>query len=166
MNHFKIYLQQVKNKLIKNIKEIVFDSISDLDDVILENPPEKFDYDFSTNAAMVLAKKSNTNPRVLAEKIKILLDKEIKDFSKIDIAGPGFINIKLSNKAWLKIIDDIAIQKKKFGSIRKSKKYNIEFVSANPTGPMHVGHCRGAVFGDVLSNLLMSIKKKYSEKEI
>ena len=154
MNHFKIYLQQVKNKLIKNIKEIVFDSISDLDDVILENPPEKFDYDLSTNAAMVLAKKSNTNPRVLAEKIKILLDKEIKDFSKIDIAGPGFINIKLSNKAWLKIIDDIAIQKKKFGSIRKSKKYNIEFVSANPTGPMHVGHCRGAVFGDVLSNLL------------
>ena len=154
MNHFKIYLDHIKIKLSKNIKKIPLESINDLDDVILENPPEKFDYDFSTNAAMVLSKKSKTDPRALAEKIKMLLDKEIKDFSKIDIAGPGFINIQLSNKAWLKIIGDIEKQKKKFGSIKKNKKYNIEFVSANPTGPMHVGHCRGAVFGDVLANLL------------
>ncbi len=147
MNHFKIYLDHIKIKLSKNIKKIPLESINDLDDVILENPPEKFDYDFSTNAAMVLSKKSKTDPRALAEKIKMLLDKEIKDFSKIDIAGPGFINIQLSNKAWLKIIDDIE-------KLKKNKKYNIEFVSANPTGPMHVGHCRGAVFGDVLANLL------------
>ena len=103
----------------------------------------------------LLAKLINENPRKIAEKLKKILQKEIKDFSNIDVAGPGFLNFQISIKTWNKIIASIIKEKKKYGSKKKNKKYNIEFVSANPTGPMHVGHCRGAVFGDVLSNLLM-----------
>ena len=103
---------------------------------------------------MVIAKKIKDNPKNIAEKLKKFLLRDLKDFSKIEIAGPGFINFKLSDNSWIKIIDNIIKNKKKYGANGKRKKYNIEFVSANPTGPMHVGHCRGAVYGDVLSNLL------------
>ena len=154
MNLFKIYLDEIKKKLIKNKNNLNIKSTDDLKQIIVENPPEKFDFDLSSNAAMVLAKLVKENPRNIAEKLKTILIKEIKDFSHIDIAGPGFLNFKLTNKAWVKIINSIYTSKKKFGSNNQKKKYNIEFVSANPTGPMHVGHCRGAVFGDVLSNLL------------
>ena len=103
---------------------------------------------------MILAKRTKDNPKNIAEKIKNILKKESKDFSEISIAGPGFLNFKLTNKAWIKIIKDILKSNKSYGSEKNNKKFNIEFVSANPTGPMHVGHCRGAIFGDVLANLL------------
>ena len=103
---------------------------------------------------MVLAKSLKDNPRNIAEKIKHILKKDLKDFSDINIEGPGFLNFRLSDAAWIKIIVSIFKNKNKFGSNKKKNKFNIEFVSANPTGPMHVGHCRGAIFGDVLSNLL------------
>ena len=154
MNLFKIYLSEIKKTIIKHKREINFNSEKDLNNIIVETPPEKFDFDFSSNAAMVLSKSVKDNPRNIAEKIKNILEKKSKDFSQISIAGPGFLNFKLTNKAWIKIIQDISKIKKKFGSNKKNKKFNIEFVSANPTGPMHVGHCRGAIFGDVLSNLL------------
>lgn len=154
MNLFKTYLSEIKKIIIKHKREINFNSEKDLNGIILETPPEEFDCDFSSNAAMVLAKSAKNNPRNIAEKIKGILEKKSKDFSEISIAGPGFLNFKLTDKAWIKIIKDISKSKKKFGSSKKNKKFNIEFVSANPTGPMHVGHCRGAIFGDVLSNLL------------
>jgi len=154
MNLFKIYLSEIKKTILNHRKEINFNSEKDLNGIIVETPPEKFDFDFSSNAAMVLSKSVQDNPRNIAEKIKNILKNKSKDFSQISIAGPGFLNFKLTNKAWIKIIQDISKIKKKFGSNKKNKKFNIEFVSANPTGPMHVGHCRGAVFGDVLSNLL------------
>ena len=154
MNLYKIYLSEIKNKLIKNKSKINLSSKKDLNNIIIENPPEKFNFDFSSNVAMVLAKNLGENPRNIAEKIKKILTEEIKDFSEVEVAGPGFLNFKLTNRAWIKIIEGIFKSKKKFGSNNKKKKFNIEFVSANPTGPMHVGHCRGAVFGDVLSNLL------------
>ena len=154
MNLYKIYLSEIKNKLIKNKSKINLSSKKDLNNIIVENPPEKFNFDFSSNAAMVLAKNLGDNPRNIAEKIKKILIEEIKDFSEVEIAGPGFLNFKLTDRAWIKITESIFKAKKKFGSNNKKKKVNIEFVSANPTGPMHVGHCRGAVFGDVLSNLL------------
>ncbi len=103
---------------------------------------------------MVLSKINNENPRNLAEKLKTILINNINDFAKIDIAGPGFLNFKFNKKAWVLIINSILKLKSKYGSNKIKKKYNVEFVSANPTGPMHVGHCRGAVFGDVISNLL------------
>ena len=154
MNLFKTYLEEIKKKILKNKKDFNLKSADDLKQIVVENPPEKFDFDLSSNAAMIIAKLTRDNPRNTADKLKTILLNEIKDFSDINIAGPGFLNFKLNNKAWIKIIDTIYKNKKKFGSNNQKKKYNIEFVSANPTGPMHVGHCRGAVFGDVLSNLL------------
>ena len=154
MNLFNIYLEEIKKKIIKHKKDFNLKSADDLKQVVVENPPEKFDFDLSSNAAMIVAKLTRENPRNTAEKLKKIFLKELKDFTDIDIAGPGFLNFKLNNKAWIKIINSIYKNKRNFGSTNQRKKYNIEFVSANPTGPMHVGHCRGAVFGDVLSNLL------------
>ena len=154
MNLFKTYLTDIKNKITKHKKELNFDPKEDLNDFIVETPPEEFDFDFSSNVAMILAKRTKDNPKNIAEKIKNILKKESKDFSEISIAGPGFLNFKLTNKAWIKIIKDILKSNKSYGSEKNNKKFNIEFVSANPTGPMHVGHCRGAIFGDVLANLL------------
>ena len=154
MNFFNTYLEKIKKTIIKNKKKLDFNDNQILNKIIVESPPENFDCDLSTNIALILSKKTNKNPRIIADKIKTILIGEIKQFSSIDIAGPGFLNIKLSNGAWLHIIKNIEKNKKSFGSNNKKKKYNIEFVSANPTGPLHVGHCRGAIFGDVLSNLL------------
>ena len=154
MNLFKTYLEEIKKKIIKHKKDFNLKSADDLKQVVVENPPEKFDFDLSSNVAMIVAKLTRENPRNTAEKLKKIFLKELKDFTDIDIAGPGFLNFKLNNKAWIKIINSIYKNKRNFGSTNQRKKYNIEFVSANPTGPMHVGHCRGAVFGDVLSNLL------------
>ena len=154
MNLFKTYLTDIKNKITKHKKELNFDPKKDLNDFIVETPPEEFDFDFSSNVAMILAKRTKDNPKNIAEKIKNFLKKKSKDFSEISIAGPGFLNFKLTNKAWIKIIKDILKSNKSYGSEKNNKKFNIEFVSANPTGPMHVGHCRGAIFGDVLANLL------------
>ena len=103
---------------------------------------------------MILAKITKNNPRLIAEKLKEILKSEIKDFSSIEIAGPGFLNFKISNDTWHKTIKMIFKENKKYGSNRNKKNFNIEFVSANPTGPMHVGIV-GAIFGDVLSNLLV-----------
>ena len=84
-----------------------------------------------------------------------MLLENINHFEVIEIAGPGFLNIKLSKQGLASNINEIFQNKETFGSKKSNKTYNIEFVSANPTGPMHVGHCRGAIFGDVLSNLLI-----------
>ena len=90
---------------IKHNKIIGFNSKKELDKIIIESPPDKFDYDLSSNIALVLSKKINQNPRVIADKIKNILQKEIKDFSDIYIAGPGFLNFNLSHKAWINIIN-------------------------------------------------------------
>ncbi len=153
MNLFTTYLSEIKRKISKH-KDLGI-SEKNLSNIIIEKPPENFDFDLSSNIALVLAKINDLNPREIAEKIKNVLSEEIDDFSTIQVAGPGFLNIKLSKKAWVKNINNIFKNKKKFGSNKKKKKYNVEFVSANPTGPLHVGHCRGAIFGDVISNLLI-----------
>ena len=102
-----------------------------------------------------MSKVNKLNPKNLAENIKDLLLKNISDFETIETAGPGFLNIKLSKKGIISNINNILKDKDNYGSRKSKKTFNIEFVSANPTGPMHVGHCRGAIFGDVLSNLLL-----------
>ncbi len=155
MNLFKNYLLLIKKSIINHSNELGLKANTNLDNIIVENPPEKFDYDFSSNVALILSKITKDNPRNMAEKLKNIFKKELKDFEEINIDGPGFINLKLSPKAMIKIINNIFDKKNKYGSSKNNKKYNIEFVSANPTGPLHVGHCRGAVFGDVLSNLLI-----------
>ena len=154
MNLFDLYTNKIKKKIIKNKSIFNLKNQNEIKNIVVETPPDKFNFDLSSNAAMILAKNLNKNPRVIAEKLKEILLKEIKDFSLIEIAGPGFLNFKISNNTWQKTINSILKSNKNYGSNKQKQSFNIEFVSANPTGPMHVGHCRGAVFGDVLSNLL------------
>ena len=154
MNLFDLYANKIKKKIIKNKSIFNLKNQNEIKNIVVETPPDKFNFDLSSNAAMILAKNVNKNPRVIAEKLKEILLKEINDFSLIEIAGPGFLNFKINNNTWLKIINSILKSNKNYGSNKQKQSFNIEFVSANPTGPMHVGHCRGAVFGDVLSNLL------------
>ena len=125
MNIFKIYLNQIKKTLLKHKNEINLRSKEDLTNVVVENPPIEFDYDLSSNIAMVLAKIVKENPKNIAERIKNILLREIRDFSDIHIAGPGFLNFRLSNKAWINIINSIYKNKKSFGSNNQKKKYNI-----------------------------------------
>ncbi len=155
MNLIKFYSNEIKNNIIKNKKIFNLKNKNDIKNIIVETPPDKFNFDLSSNAAMILAKSTHSNPRDIAEKLKEILQNAIKDFSSTEIAGPGFLNFKISNNAWKKNLESISQAGKNYGTNKQKKSFNIEFVSANPTGPMHVGHCRGAVFGDVLSNLLI-----------
>ena len=155
MNIFDNYLFKINDIILENKKFLKLTTLSNLDNVNLEVPPNHFDYDLSSNVSLVLAKSNNLNPINLASHIKALLIKKESHFERIDVASPGFINIKLSNEALGFNINEIIKNKNTYGSKKSKKSYNIEFVSANPTGPMHVGHCRGAIFGDVLSNLLI-----------
>ena len=155
MNIFENYLSKINKIILDNKKILKLAILEDLDKVNLEVPPEHFNYDLSSNISLVLAKSNKLSPNNLAEDIKNLLLKKIKHFEKIDKAGPGFLNIKLSKEAFIDNIKYIFKNRDTYGSKKSNKTYNIEFVSANPTGPIHVGHCRGAVFGDVLSNLLL-----------
>ena len=154
MNIFENYLSKISKIIIDNKKNLKLSVLENLNNINLEVPPDHLDYDLSSNASLVLAKTNNLNPISLAKEIKNLLLSKISDFEEVDIAGPGFLNIKLSKDGYVVNINNILKNKEKYGSKQSNKTYNIEFVSANPTGPMHVGHCRGAVFGDVLSNLL------------
>ena len=155
MNIFEYHLAEIKDLILSKKDTLKLDKIDNLKGVNLEIPPEQFNFDLSCNIAMVLGKKNNINPKTLASNLKDIFLNKISNFSKIEVAGPGFLNIKLSRLALLKNINLILSNSKIYGSIKHSSTYNIEFVSANPTGPMHVGHCRGAIYGDVLANLLM-----------
>ena len=123
--------------------------------VVVEPPRDQTHGDMSTNAAMVLGKDAGAKPRNLAEAIaeKLRADPLI---AKVEVAGPGFINMTLDPSVWREALRAAVLAGPDFGrsDIGKSEPVNVEYVSANPTGPMHVGHCRGAVFGDALANLL------------
>lgn len=123
--------------------------------VTVEPPRDPSHGDLATNAAMVLAKQARTNPRDLAGKIveKLSADPAV---TSAEIAGPGFINLRLSPAAWLDELRAIATQAGDYGrsQMGAGSRVNVEYVSANPTGPMHMGHCRGAVVGDALAALL------------
>ena len=154
MNIFVNYLPKIHKVILENKKNLRIQILDNFKNVNLEVPPDHFNYDLSSNVSLVLARTNKLDPINLADKIKSLLLKNINHFEKVDIAGPGFLNIKLSKHAIVENINEILKNKDTYGSNKSNKTYNIEFVSANPTGPMHVGHCRGAIFGDVLSNLL------------
>jgi arginyl-tRNA synthetase len=127
----------------------------DLSRVVVEPPRDVAHGDMATNAAMVLAKEARAKPRELAEKIaeKLRHDDLI---AAVDIAGPGFINLTLKPQAWADALRTVVREGASYGrgAAGVTEKVNVEYVSANPTGPMHVGHCRGAVFGDALASLL------------
>ena len=155
MNIFEIYKKKILNLVIENSENFNIDSKVNFDDVVFEIPPQEFNFDLSSNIALILGKRTKQSPIKLANLIKNLLLKNFNDFSEVSIAGPGFINFRFNSKTYQKLILEILKSNYKYGSSsKKNKKYNIEFVSANPTGPMHIGHSRGAIYGDVLANLL------------
>ena len=123
--------------------------------VTVEPPRDPSHGDLATNAAMVLAKHAKTNPRELAGKIVAKLEAD-PSIESAEIAGPGFINLRLDRTAWLDELHAIASRKADYGrsNMGAGSRVNVEYVSTNPTGPMHMGHCRGAVVGDALSSLL------------
>ena len=155
MNIFENYLSKINDIILDNKDDLNLNHTDNLKSVNLEVPPDHFNFDLSTNICLVLSKVNKIDPKNLAKDIKKLLLENINHFEVIEIAGPGFLNIKLSKEGLASNINEIFQNKETFGSKKSNKTYNIEFVSANPTGPMHVGHCRGAIFGDVLSNLLI-----------
>ena len=165
MNIFEQYLDKIKEILLtlsSNGDLILPDS---LNGITAEIPPSKFDSDISTNVAMVLSKINNKSPSdlasILAEKIK----NEDRFVEDISVVKPGFINIKFKTIFWTNFIKEIIKNSQSFGTNKNIKKnYLIEFVSANPTGPLHVGHCRGAILGDVMANLLLFNNNKVTKE--
>jgi arginyl-tRNA synthetase len=123
--------------------------------VTVEPPRDPAHGDLATNAAMVLAKAAKTNPRTLAEAIKPKLE-ALPPVTSVEIAGPGFINLRLSADAWRDELRTILREGQDYGlsKVGANERVNVEYVSANPTGPLHMGHCRGAVVGDSLARLL------------
>ena len=120
-------------------------------------PPKQAEHgDFAVNAALVLAKAARSNPRKLAQSIADAIADPEKLIERVEIAGPGFLNIRLARDVWHRELAALWDEREKFGrsSAGRGVRTMVEFVSANPTGPMHVGHGRGAVIGDVVSNLL------------
>lgn len=123
--------------------------------VVVEPPRDPAHGDLSTNAAMVVAKPLGKNPREVAAG---LVDrfKQASDVTSVDVAGPGFINFRLADSVWHEVLKSVAAEGTNFGrsDLGRGERVNVEYVSANPTGPMHVGHTRGAVFGDALASLM------------
>src|ERR1700681_4142750 len=154
-NIFAAVLDKVRAAADALIAEGVLPAGIDRSRIVVEPPREAAHGDMATNAAMVLAKDAGKKPRELAEAIaaKLRADDLV---AKVDVAGPGFINLTLKPAAWIDALRTGVARGGGYcrGAIGKGAPANVEYVSANPTGPMHVGHCRGAVFGDALANLL------------
>jgi arginyl-tRNA synthetase len=123
--------------------------------ITVEPPRDASHGDLATNAAMVLAKPMGTNPRALADRLAAQLRRD-PDIASVDVAGPGFVNLRLADRFWHGLLGAILADGSGYGrsTLGGGRRVNVEYVSANPTGPMHVGHCRGAVVGDALANLM------------
>ena len=166
MNIFDQYLDRIKIILLDLSKNGVLILPDKLDGITAEIPPSKFNSDISTNVAMVLSKINKKSPIDLAKDLVNPFKKSDELIEDISIIKPGFINIKFKPIFWTNFVKEIIKNAKTFGinSKEKKKNYLVEFVSANPTGPLHVGHCRGAILGDVISNIL-SFNKHNVTKE-
>src|SRR5919107_1457351 len=155
MSIFGLFEKRVAEALGRLAEGAKIPSGLDVSRVVVEPPRDPSHGDLATNAAMVLAKEARMNPRALAE----LLVADLQDdprVTKVEIAGPGFINIRLNPQVLHEVLRAAVMDGNGFGRSGQGAgaPVNVEFVSANPTGPMHVGHCRGAVFGDALAGLL------------
>ena len=161
MNIFQDYLIKIKKiiQIASDEKKLLLpDKLSSIN---VDTPPSNFDGDISTNVAMVLSKPNKLPPLKIADVIINLLKENDQNIEKIEAVKPGFINIKFNNLFWENFLKQTVNLKNYGSSNSNSKKYLVEFVSANPTGPLHVGHCRGAILGDVISNLL-----KFNNNEV
>ena len=161
MNIFQDYLIKIKKiiQIASDEKKLILpDKLSSIN---VDTPPSNFNCDISTNVAMVLSKPNKLPPLKIADVIINLLKENDQNIEKIEAVKPGFINIKFNNLFWENFLKQTVNLKNYGSSNSNSKKYLVEFVSANPTGPLHVGHCRGAILGDVISNLL-----KFNNNEV
>lgn len=152
MDIFALFTTRVTEALLADHPELGADLLSR---VVVEPPRDPAHGDLSTNAAMVVAKPLGKNPREVAAAL-VERFKSDSDVTSIEVAGPGFINFRLGTPILHKVLKSIGEQKEAFGksNLGKGERVNVEYVSANPTGPMHVGHTRGAVFGDALASLM------------
>jgi arginyl-tRNA synthetase len=155
MNLFAYFQTAARNELSAMMAASELPPNLDLSRVTAEPPRDAAHGDVTTNAAMVVAKSAGMAPKVLAEALAKRLTKQA-DVLAAEVAGPGFINLRLKETFWPKILEAILAKGENYGrsDLGKGIKTNVEYVSANPTGPLHVGHCRGAVFGDALAALL------------
>ena len=168
MNIYKIYFNHTielldKFKLDSNYN---FDNTEILKKITLEPPKNSINGDMSTNLAMLLSKNLKLNPKEIANKLKPYISK-LPNVLTVDIAGPGFINITLKQKTWSDCIKKILLDPDNWDkqNLGKGKRINLEYISANPTGPLHAGHARGAVFGDALASLLNEVGYKVIRSE-
>jgi arginyl-tRNA synthetase len=154
-NVFADFAARLRAILVGLSADGVISRLPDLTRVVVEPPRDASHGDLATNAAMVLAKDLAMKPRDLAEAIAKRLEAD-PDVEAASVAGPGFVNLKLANRYWIGALTAALAAGADYGRspAGEGTKINVEYVSANPTGPMHVGHCRGAVFGDALANLL------------
>lgn len=161
MNIFRYFEERVEAAIGSLVSEGVLPAGLDLTRVAVEPPRDPSHGDLSTNAAMVLAKPAGAKPRELAEQIAARLSSEAS-VTEVSVAGPGFINLRLAPSFWQARVPDILRAAVSYGAsdLGAESAVNVEYVSANPTGPMHVGHVRGAVFGDALANLLEKVGYK------
>ena len=155
MNVFALAGEAVRKAVLALQQEGHLAQDIELSGLDIQEPRDPSHGDLASNAAMVLAKRAKAKPRDLAQ---LIADKLLDhtDFIMADVAGPGFINLILSRDVWCRVISSVLADKTTYGQseLGKGKSAQVEYVSANPTGPMHIGHCRGAVFGDTLANLL------------
>ena len=166
MNIFELYLDKIKSIIIdldKKKELLIPETFSGIN---AEIPPAKFDSDISTNVAMVLSKLNKKSPIELAEQLSAVIKDQDPLIENINVVKPGFINIKFKPLFWSNFIKEIIINANTFGINKNETKLNylVEFVSANPTGPLHVGHCRGAILGDVISNILTFNEHKVTKE--
>jgi len=155
MNVFTLFTAHVRQAVEALAAAGTFPRPPELERIVVEPPRDAAHGDLATNAAMALAKDAGLKPRDLAERLAAELGKR-REIVKVEVAGPGFINMTLDPSVWRQALRSAILAGPDFGrsDIGKREAVNVEYVSANPTGPMHVGHCRGAVFGDALANLL------------
>ena len=166
MNIFDLYLDKITTLIKELNKDGTLELPESLNGINVDIPPSNFDCDISTNVAMVLSKANKKSPIDIANTLIELIKNEDEKIEIISVAKPGFINIKFKTIYWNNFIKSVNQNYKDFGVNNKEKKqkYLIEFVSANPTGPLHVGHCRGAILGDVISNILIFNKHDVSKE--
>ena len=166
MNIFDIYLDKIKNLIIDLNKSGFIILPESLEGITVEIPPVKFNADISTNVAMFLSKVNKKSPLLIADQLVEKLKNDDETIEEITTVKPGFINIKFKSTFWSKFIEEVNKNFSEYGINNKENKnsYLIEFVSANPTGPLHVGHCRGAILGDVICNVLKFNKHKVTKE--
>jgi arginyl-tRNA synthetase len=150
----KTVIKQIIHDALEKAQQAGELELSSFPEIVVEKPKDEKMGDFSTNIGMTLAKSERKNPKMIAESVARHL--KSGDLSKVEVAGPGFINIKMSQEFFLKRLRNAVSQGENFGSSDSGQgtKVMIEFVSANPTGPLHVGHGRGAAVGDCLARIM------------